>query len=235
MKEHYMEVLSRKQMGHYLTAFEEDFISRCLQGKDTIHHILDVGGGTGRIAIPLHNKGYQVTVTEIHPLALHRLKVHCSDIDSVLTGKRTPGWSIKDSAVDCVLAIQVHVVFFDWFWSECRRVLKPGGIVILTASNSSSYRGLFHKLGESLQPTLLKGEKYRWRFGGYYPMSTRAFIQKFEEEGFRLRRALGYKWTPAGQDSDLFLVPLFMKIERKLNLGRFIFQSPSVIYEVSIG
>ena len=90
MKEYYMEVLARKQMGQYLSAIEGKFINGCLQRKEVIHHILDVGGGSGRLAIPLHHEGYQVMVTEIHPLALHRLKLQFPNIDCVLTGRKTP-------------------------------------------------------------------------------------------------------------------------------------------------
>jgi len=229
-KKDYME--TKSHMGDYLHHVESQFIAKCLQKTEGVHRILDVGGGYGRLAIPLRKKGYQVTVTEVRPLPLHRLKVHAPQSDGILTGDRACDWPVKDAAMDCILAIQVPVVEFDWFWSECRRVLKPDGSVIFTATNHTSFKGLYHKLGDKLRPILLHLGVSQWKFQAYYSMSTSTVIQTFEAEGFQLRHALGYGWLPAGRDSNLSLIPLFARAEQMLNLGKFIFQSPWVIFEV---
>jgi len=233
LEEYYLDRQNRTRVGQYLTTIEGDFISECLQQEIAVHSILDVGGGTGRFAIPLHNKGYQVTITEVQLLPLRHLKAKSPHIDAVLTSRQARFWPIKGFAVDCVLAIEVPMVYNAWFWQECRRVLRPGGIVILSVLNARSYKGALYKMRWILKPFLSERGK-RWATGRFYTMPARTVVQMLEAEGFRLCQAMGFNWLPAGRISDFSLIPLLATVEEKLRLRNLAFQSPWVILKASL-
>ena len=231
MKEYRLDVLNRRRMGQYLTSVEADFIDKCLQQELNVHSILDVGGGYGRFAIPLENKGYRVTVTEVNSRPLRYLKARSPHTDAVLTSPQTRGWPIRDSSMDCVMVIEVSVVRFHWFWQECYRVLRPRGIVIACLySNSCSYKGALYRIRPILRPFLSKKGK-KWADRRSYELSARTIVQMFEEDGLHLERALGFNWLPAGRGSNSFLVPLSAAIEQRLGLRDLAFQSPWVLVQ----
>src|SRR5690606_6559475 len=55
-------------MGRYKTARELAFILEYIRGENLA--ILDVGGGSGRFAVPLANRGHRITVADISEEAL---------------------------------------------------------------------------------------------------------------------------------------------------------------------
>ncbi len=54
-------------------------------------------------------------------------------------------WPLGSSSVDCITATEVveHLVDIDNFFSEARRVLKPGGRLIITTDNLAGYQNIF--------------------------------------------------------------------------------------------
>ena len=53
-------------------------------------------------------------------------------------------WPINDESVDCVVSNQVveHLSDLDFFFSEAARVLKPGGYIISSTNNLSSWHNI---------------------------------------------------------------------------------------------
>ena len=95
--------------------------------------ILDVGAGTGRLALRLANFGAEVTVLDISEEMLKkikdsRLKIVIGDAENL---------SFDDECFDIVIAtfLIVHIKDLDRFFSEVYRVLKPGGIFLVTNIN----------------------------------------------------------------------------------------------------
>lgn len=54
-------------------------------------------------------------------------------------------WPIKDGSIDCIVSNQVveHLSNIDTFISQVSRVLKPGGILITSTNNLSSWHNIF--------------------------------------------------------------------------------------------
>ena len=65
------------RMVYYKTKVEFDFINIYLTEK---MKILDIGGGSGRFAIPLHEAGYNVTVVKRDSEAIDMLTNRCPEI-----------------------------------------------------------------------------------------------------------------------------------------------------------
>ncbi|GAI73262.1 unnamed protein product, partial [marine sediment metagenome] len=85
----------------------------------------DIGGGSGRIAIPLYRDGHRVLVGEIDALALKILHHRESAIPSILVSGEATRYPIRASSLDCVLCLGVpSLIESDWFFSECNRMLK---------------------------------------------------------------------------------------------------------------
>lgn len=230
MKENIWDIKNRSRMGQYLTSVENSFIEERLQKNPNVHSILDVGGGTGRFAIPLEKRGLKVTVIEVDSSTLWWLKTKSSSMNGLLISSQARIWPIKDSSVDCVLAIQIPNLDTHWFWQECHRVLKPGGIVIASSLNSHSYKVLFHKMRPLLK--LIVSNKGDWVYRNYYQRSVRDIIKTLEENQFQFELASGYNWLPSKRDSNFFLIPFLGILEKKIGLRNFAFQSPWVIFQV---
>ncbi len=118
----------------YLNSFEKGHILSLLgsvQGK----RILDVGAGTGRLALDLIKAGAQVTALDLSKNMLNQLKQKTSKVKIVLgDAENLP---FEEKSFDAVIAafLIVHLkeplIFFD----QVYRVLKEGGIFVCTNIN----------------------------------------------------------------------------------------------------
>lgn len=106
--------------------------------------ILDLGCGTGELIIERvsainYPEIYAVEIDETHFRQIKKLgiKVKKTDIEK--------GLPYKDNYFDIISANQIieHLVNVDYFMEEIYRVLKPGGYVILSTENLSSWHNLF--------------------------------------------------------------------------------------------
>lgn len=62
----------------------------------------------------------------------------------VIFGDLDEKWPIRSNSVDCITATEVieHLVDVDNFFKEIKRILKPGGKVIITTDNLASYHNI---------------------------------------------------------------------------------------------
>jgi len=212
---------------------EASFIFGALREEPNVHSILDIGGGSGRFAIPLQKRGYKVTVIEVDLLPLSWLKIRSPDSKVLLSGRHADGWPVRDSSFDCILTIETPVVEFSWFWQECRRVLRPGGIIIFSDNNANSYKGAAYKIKPFLRRFLSEKGKIWADQDGYYNMSAHEIIKLMEQDNFKLDKALGFNWLPIGRNSDFFLAPFYALIERALGLRKLALISPWVLIKAT--
>jgi SAM-dependent methyltransferase len=98
--------------------------------------LLEIGVGTGRIALPLHRRGRQLLGVDLSVPMLRRYRAKAAAL-----GLRPPPLlradatrlPLRDASVDAVL--EVHVLHLIPTWraalAEVRRVLAPGGLVLV--------------------------------------------------------------------------------------------------------
>jgi SAM-dependent methyltransferase len=98
--------------------------------------LLEVGVGTGRIALPLHRRGRRIVGVDLSRPMLDRYRDKAAALGlpppAVLRADATR-LPFRDACVDAVL--EVHVLHLVPAWrealAEARRVLAPGGVVLV--------------------------------------------------------------------------------------------------------
>jgi SAM-dependent methyltransferase len=126
-------------------AVEELVADRVEEAVGPEGRLLEIGVGTGRIALPLHRRRRQVVGLDLSVpmLARYRAKAAAAGLPPppVLRGDATR-LPLRDACVDAVL--EVHVLHLVPAWervlAEARRVLAPGG-VLLHAGGGRYQRG----------------------------------------------------------------------------------------------
>jgi len=92
---------------------------------------LETGVGTGRIAIPLHERGLALVGTDIAPAMLGRLVANAGGWMLLLAdASRLP---VVASSFRAVMASHVLHLISDWKTAvdEALRVLRPGGVLLV--------------------------------------------------------------------------------------------------------
>jgi ubiquinone/menaquinone biosynthesis C-methylase UbiE len=118
----------------YLNSFEKQKVLPLfgeLQGKS----VLDVGAGTGRLAVDLIKKGALVTAFDVSEEMLKVLKTKNKKIETVVgDAENLP---FPDNHFDFAVAafLIVHLKDPTRFFDEVYRVLKPNGKLIVTNIN----------------------------------------------------------------------------------------------------
>ena len=98
--------------------------------------LLELGVGTGRIALPLHRRGRQVVGVDLSLPMLERYRAKAAaeglPPPPLLRADATR-LPLRDACVDAVLEVHVLHLIPDWelALAEARRVLVPGGAVLI--------------------------------------------------------------------------------------------------------
>lgn len=134
------DVVNVRAMGQYLTHVEGHFIEQSLAGRPRPQTVLDIGGGSGRVAVPLHEAGHRPLVVDVDATPLRILARQAPGVGRALVSDRIDELPVADDSVDCVLCVEVPVLDDPAsFLATCRRVLRTGALVIFTAHNRRSY------------------------------------------------------------------------------------------------
>ncbi len=101
--------------------------------------ILDCGCGGGLIAEPLARLGANVTGIDADPVAINVARDHAAQMGLQIDYRQSSIEQLAKtkSKFDVVLALEIveHVADVDLFLQSLRRVLKPGGIMIVSTLN----------------------------------------------------------------------------------------------------
>ena len=158
----------------------------------------DVGSGTGIFTEQLLRCGYRVWAVEPNADMRRRAEEALSGYEGFVSVEGTDSCTgLLDACADCVSAAQA----FHWFdpeafRTECRRILKPGGRVILVYNNrdkdSGPMRALaavrrrfnprFHGFSEGI-----RDEDCRAFFGGACEVFRAGNSQTYDRDGFLAR------------------------------------------------
>lgn len=133
---------------HVINPIRLKFISEQIPAKS---NILDVGCGGGLVSIPLSNQGHNV-----HGIDASEKNVKVAALQAKRTNSKANFEHItveelvtKKKQFDVVLALEVveHVDNYPEFLQNCMKLLKPGGILIVSTINRTGKSLLTAKFG----------------------------------------------------------------------------------------
>jgi len=197
--------------GFYKTKVEYEFIKSHI--SDNQKTILDMGGGSGRFALPLIKAGYDVTVVDLDSNAIDLCKKrgisksYCVDIRD-----------FESDGFDIVLAIELFLVTPPEIVFEiANQKLAKDGLFIFVATNKDSWRYKLHSL---------RANKSK----NYGEFSPKEFIKLVVENGFSVVDIKCFNLIPFKASSNNILIPLFPKIESLFRLYKWLGQSPWLLF-----
>ncbi len=205
------------RMGKYKFNFEYGFINKFLIPNSKI---LDVGGGSGRFAIPIHNLGYEITVLDNNKEALDILSNKNSQIQTVHCNFMEYKSDLK---YDIILAIEVLIYINDWdlFFSKIDNLLNNNGRFIFSTINTHSWRFFLRKL------------YHRFNDHSYFKYHSLEDINSFlSKYTLKVETVEGFYWLPFKLNSNNLLIEFFIYIEKLLKLKKYISQSPWLMISI---
>jgi SAM-dependent methyltransferase len=217
-KDWYFTAQRKSVMGRYTTAFEQRIMTKVLGKVPESLSILDIGGGDGQHSFHVRSLGHEPVLLEYDdaPIQIHL------DRGSTIPAIQASGLAlpIAGGTFDAVMTIEVSVCFTGLgdanvgFFADVHRVLRPGGLFLLTAFNRDSYINPLKKL---------KKNRPDWE-EMYYLEGLGDYQRKLGDAGFEVEHCWGYRWLPFTRQSNNRLIPLLARLERLLflrNLPRF--------------
>lgn len=154
-----------------------------LPEKRHLIQVLELASGDGSIARLLKKSGYNVWGSDIVLEQLEELKKQEIHITRVDVSEKFP---FSDSTFDAIVAGDIieHVFDVDIFFKECYRVLKNGGLLIITTPNLAALqdriRFLFGYSPKQIQPC---HEFYKLHIR---PFTLKLLCKTYEDYGFKI-------------------------------------------------
>lgn len=112
-------------------------IAPWLAGLGAASRVVDLGGGTGRLAIPLSARGFRVTLSDSNPAALadaaRAVRDTSLDIEIGL-GSAADSGRLASGSFDAALSVEVLCYLEDPLGAarELTRLIRPGGLAIVS-------------------------------------------------------------------------------------------------------
>jgi ubiquinone/menaquinone biosynthesis C-methylase UbiE len=211
-------LLSKPEMhfqweGDYRTTDNEDFYETVFDHLVKVIEptpgatFLDAGCGPCAHSVRLARRGFAVQAADFSPSALTMAREYVESRGLshkiVLTQENLMELSFPDSSFDYVLCwgVLMHIPEVDRVVSELARVLKPGGSLVISESNKSSFeaavvRNLRRLLGKEKADVKVRPEGVEyWKMSDGEALVTRQadilwLIQKFEARGLKLHQRI---------------------------------------------
>ena len=215
--------------GRYLTEIESRTVLLASKTAGAPGTVLDIGSDGGRWPTVFANQGWKVICTDVRPKALEVCQCRLPQAECILVKLTDTSLPCATDAVNFILCMEVDsVITSEWFIEEASRVLTAGGILVATMNNKSSLRAVFH---EAFRP----GDAITRKELGFYQVSYHDCRTRLLRCGFEVIHEEGCCWPPFARDSNSFLVPFFVRLERYLGLRRLTRLSPWVVFAAQKG
>ena len=199
--------------GKYRTEREFSLIKKHLPNKKM--KILDIGGGSGRFAVPLSQAGHCVTVIDINAEALSILRNRNNNIEII--NENFENFE-NDSLFDMVLMIESMQYFSDLhlLFSKIRSMINLRANVIFTAPNANSLK---YKIRKLIPHTHYPGVR-----------DYKTYKELLIDCGFEIVDIDAFNWLPFRVNTNSLLVPYFAKLEKTFHLNRWLTQGPELLF-----
>ena len=204
------------EFGRYKTKKELGFILRNIDKKQALN-ILDIGGGRGRIAMPLLKNGHDIYIVDINKEAIDKLpniknlRKNCVDFMKFRTSEHFD------------LSLMIESLYYmpdiKKVFQLVNKILKLNGVLIFTCVNKSSFRYNIRKLKDK-------------NISNYNDLYLHEYYSCIIESGFLVESVEGFCWQPFRTDSNNKFVKLFAYTEEKFRLYKWIKQSPWILFKV---
>lgn len=204
--------------GRYKFEVEYKFILSHL--GDSRRRLLDIGGGSGRFALPLSKFVDEIVVIDPNNDALEILKSRISSENIKLCHGTLTELKHK-GGFDLVIIIEVlgNIRDLKGFFGHLSELMIPEAKVILTLANPKSWRFILKKIMK------LFGRNYdRYNLISLHELETILSVC-----GFNISEKSDFNWIPLPLSSDSIFVTAFVYLERLLGLRNWITQSPWVL------
>ena len=190
----FAEVYSAENETSLLNAYYERPATLALAGDVAGRRILDAGCGSGPLFAALRDRGAIVTgfdsSTGMLELARRRLGAD-ADLQVADLGGPLP---FPDGTFDDVIASLVLHYLEDWgpALAEVRRVLKPGGRLIVSVDHPFAIAFMHREAGRKMNYFATSNRTEEWTFGGqstlmsFWNRPLHAMTDAFTEAGFRI-------------------------------------------------
>jgi hypothetical protein len=204
---YYWEEVDKKRFGKSLKWFERRIFARVI-GNRSIQSCLDVGGGAGH-KFPVYCEDYTLIEKEPEAIAIFRDRYPGGHFieDDFLT-------FVFEKKYDLILMVQLSTdaEYIRKMVTKAYSLLRKDGLMLFTATNKNSYKGLLYSKGYAYQDSYAVWKKFLETLGA----SSISYY--------------GYGWLPFCRDSDSLLIPLLKWID--IVFGRFVSLSPWLLIVV---
>ena len=205
-------------VGHY--KFRRQFKFIVENGENHYNRILDIAGGSGRLAVPLRKYSEEITVLDLNPYALKLLRERDKNIKIINADFAN---EVINETFSLILCIEAIGNFDDWevFFNKVAKLLENDGRFLFLYTNPNSWRFFLRKL-----------KHWRKGFHPYKEMKLSDLKVLLNKCNFEIEKMEGMNWIPLSLSSNSILVPVFEFIENKFHLKNWISQSPWIMISV---
>lgn len=183
----------------------------------------EVGCEGGRWSKMLSDLGWSLSCADVDSQALALCQSRNPNARCILVNPADTVLPMPGSSIDFFLCAEVFpVIESDWFLSEARRILRPGGRLVGVYLNMRSARGL---LARYVTEPRKNPDGFR-----HYRFAYSPFRRNLVGAGFEIEREEGYCWGPFSRESNSPMIPAFLQIERMLRLSRIPSLSPWIAF-----
>ena len=173
-----------------------------------VRDVLDLGAGTGRLAVPLAQAGYSLTALDASPAMLGVLAERASALGLSIATRVAPADALADvAAFDAVICLDSFYYFADEGLPEgvlaaAARALRPGGVLVL-----DTYNYFFGDLADEQRTVVLDHAGGQIQVFGV-PALVRADNLLLYTNQVEVTEASGETWTYETTDAYRHFTPL---------------------------